>query len=625
MSVRALTFLATAAAVAGLANDAQAAPASPFRIDRVEKAPALDGVPGEWARELVRLGASVKGAASAADLSAKGAISYDDKSIYVAVDVSDDKLVGGEGGDRVDLVIAVQGAPQTISLFPGSPGKSAGKASTKGQPISGAKVVEAPRKGGWTLEASVPWSAVDGAATVRVGLKGGLFVADVDQSSVDAIVGSAGGTDAASLGPLLTTAEQSLADGLIKEKKLSSPSFALTANVAGDAMKERVLVLDRYLIVLGPTFRGGKEYYFADMSVAGTSLSVNKIESSDADGDGRDEIFLRKRFTKSGSKTTREVLHALSFGTSDTPGVVFQHEVGIQNAKGSVQNDVSFGTDGGKFAITVRPGSAKGLDQASYDEPVEISFDPLLLPWGAVESQTYKWKGKGLAKVAEKTRAKPAPEKPAMVGTAPPPPKPQPAPIDAGKVYALYKKDRGIQSAAKFDLSGDVAEGSQSERVVQHDKELAVFGPGFKGGTSYAFLSLAFANSSDITSVTLRDITGDQKSEIVVRGILRSKGPNKEDVEREVELVFRVTAEGIKRVFGAEVGRAIGANRVVGTIKYEAKKVVLAPGKAVGFTEKSYPFNQDNGPVGGLEPLLLPWSSTKSVTYAWSGTGFDKK
>ena len=53
--------------------------------------------------------------------------------------------------------------------------------------------------------------------------------------------------------------------------------------------------------------------------------------------------------------------------------------------------------------------------------------------------------------------------------------------------------------------------------------------------------------------------------------------------------------------------------------------VVLSAGKAVGFTKESYPFNQDTSAVGGLEPLLLPWSDTKTLRYKWTGSGFEKQ
>lgn len=607
------------------------AAAAPLRIDKLEKLPSLDGVPGEWPRELGKLGAT-RGTASAADLSGKAAVAYDGKDVYVAVDVNDDVFKGGPGGDRVELTLVVGSQETTVVLVPGLPGKSAGKATVGGVDVKGAKVVEAPRKGGWTLEAKVPWSAIAGASTLRVGLRGGVFVHDVDGAgSVEAVIGSHNTQQAASLPAILTTPEQALLDGLLKDKKLSAtPSFQGSANVVGDGMIERVMVFDRYLVVLGPTFRKGTEYYFADMSVSGSAMKVLGMETRDLDGDGRQDLIFRKRFTKSGSKTSRDVLQALSFGTADTPELVFIHEIGITNPKGSIVNEVGLSNENNTTVITIRPGSAKGLDEASYDEPREASFEGLLLPWGAVESQTYKWKGKGFAKAAEKTRPKPASAVPA---TPPPTEKPPatPPPPDTAKVYALYKKDRGISGNARFDLSGDLEGDAKIERVVVHDAkapELAVFGPGHKKGAGYSFTTLPFASGSDVKNVSLRDATGDKKAEIVVRGVLRAKGPKNEEVEREIELVYRVSADGVKRVFGAEVGRAIGKNKIIGSISYESQKgssfVVLSSGRAVGFTKDTYPFNQDTSAVGGLEPLLLPWSETKTLRYKWSGAGFAK-
>ncbi|MBK6515439.1 MAG: hypothetical protein IPG04_15315 [Polyangiaceae bacterium] len=56
-----------------------------------------------------------------------------------------------------------------------------------------------------------------------------------------------------------------------------------------------------------------------------------------------------------------------------------------------------------------------------------------------------------------------------------------------------------------------------------------------------------------------------------------------------------LTADGLKRVFAAEVSRAVGEKKVHGTISYEAGKVTLSSGKAVGFTQATYPFAQDAG------------------------------
>src|SRR5262249_19015757 len=155
---------AALAALASLAASEALADGTPLRADLVEpKAIKLDGVPKEWS-SLVSLTNAVKGRVGKPDIEARAALAYDANNIYVAADVTDDVLKGG-GGDRVELVLGFPGgATQEVELYPGDPGKSAGVAKTKdGSTISGARVVEAPRSGGWSLEASIPWSALSQA------------------------------------------------------------------------------------------------------------------------------------------------------------------------------------------------------------------------------------------------------------------------------------------------------------------------------------------------------------------------------------------------------------------------------------------------------------------------------
>lgn len=593
--------------------------------DKVDKAPNLDGVPGsDWPRELLKLSSAVRGSPSSSDLSAKGAIAYDDKNVYVAVEVTDDKLRGG--ADRVDLVIGVTTA-ETISLYPGQPGKTAGKATKAGSAVSNAKVVEAPSGNGWTLEASIPWSAI-GDGNTRVGLKAGVFVHDADDSdAVDATVGSASGTDLGSLGELRTTPEQALADGLVKDKSLGKPLFSFVDNVAGNGEKERVLVYDHYLVVLGSSFRGGTGYYFTDITAPSATLSILSLELKDADGDGRKDLVFKNRFTESG--VARDVLDVETFGTAETVSTLLKHEVGISNAKGSISNGFAFSADGTKLAIEFTPGSAKGLTADTYSEPTETSYDPLLLPWGLVDAQTYKIKGGVYAKASEKTHKGEAPKPTPETHTTPTstPPTTAPKRVLADAVYAAFKKDRKVAGSAKFDLVGDVDDDFNPERVALHDKDLVVFGSQFKSGTGYTYLTLPFDKASDITSLSMREVTGDKKFDILVRGVLHSKAPKEAgggDVDREVELVYRVVGGQLKRVFAAEVGRSMGGKRVTAQIRYQPGKIVVTPGEAKGWTEKDYPFNQDTTAVGGFEPLPLPWGGAGEATYTYTSDAFTK-
>ncbi len=125
-----------------------------------------------------------------------------------------------------------------------------------------------------------------------------------------------------------------------------------------------------------------------------------------------------------------------------------------------------------------------------------------------------------------------------------------------------------------------------------------------------------------------RDLTGDGKAEIVVRAVLHAKASKElggDVVDRHALFVYQVTEGGIRRVFAAETGRALKDSKIVGTVAFVPDKggvrIELRPGRAVGWTEKSYPFPVDTSPAGGLEPLLLPWSSSPRK-YAFDGSAF---
>ncbi|KYF56626.1 hypothetical protein BE08_42935 [Sorangium cellulosum] len=168
--------------------------------------------------------------------------------------------------------------------------------------------------------------------------------------------------------------------------------------------------------------------------------------------------------------------------------------------------------------------------------------------------------------------------------------------------------------------------------MLLHDRDIVVFGKGFRGGAGYAYMTLAqFASPADIRSVRALDLTGDGKAEIIVHGTVRAAAPKEAGggtVDRDVVLIFRIEGESIQRVFAAEIGRSIGDKKIVGELKFvrvgDKVGIDLAPGRAVEWTEQTYPFNQDRGPVGGFEPLLLPWGGAQPVRYVWNGSTFAR-
>jgi hypothetical protein len=262
-----------------------------------------------------------------------------------------------------------------------------------------------------------------------------------------------------------------------------------------------------------------------------------------------------------------------------------------------------------------------------------------LLPWESVASRTFKWQGNTFVKASEESqspkvkgggkkaapRSKPSEDAPAQ----PAPPRPPSGEELMDRVYALYRKDRGVSGGRpRFDFVSDVAGDSSPERVLIHDKDIVVFGKGFRSGTSYSFITIGVSDPKDILDVTARDLTGDGKAEIVVRAVMRAKASKAlggDTIDRHALLVYGIKDDRVVRVFAAETGRTLGKNQILGAVAFEkagkGMRIELRPGRAIGWTQSTYPFPEDTTTAGGLEPLPLPWSGNKR-SYRWSGSAY---
>jgi hypothetical protein len=197
----------------------------------------------------------------------------------------------------------------------------------------------------------------------------------------------------------------------------------------------------------------------------------------------------------------------------------------------------------------------------------------------------------------------------------------------------MYRNERGLGSAKpRFDFVTDVAGDSATERVLIHGKDIVVFGKGFRGGTTYAFITIGVADPKDVLDATARDLTGDGKAEIIVRGVLHAKASKAlggDVVDRHALFVYRVGDAALSRVFAAETGRALDGKRILGTVALtpgpRGLQIELRSGRALGWTEQTYPFPPDTTAAGGLEPLLLPWSGAEPRRYRFDGAAFSSE
>jgi len=611
----------------------------------------LDGVLGEWpARTPARI--EVKGAAGPNAFAV--AIQYDERLLYVAGDVTEDSFYRtsrfGDSEDHATLVLAFPSGgglvAYEIGLFAGKPGESVGEVKlTDGRArhgvIAGAKIVEAPAPAGkgYTFEATIPWATFPEARLVRVGLRATARYYVSDGSASPRAILATGPGDAAhpsSLAPLLSEAEQSMVDGVLAEKGLASqaPKVDLYADVAGDAMKERVSVWGNTLTICGPGYRGGKEYFYKDLGG-----DLVRLDTRDVTGRGKDDLVLRRRVTVEGS--TRDWFEVLSVLKGDEPTTTFGHEIAIAKDGKRVSNAVHITK--GQIDVSVEP--ASGWDPSSYREGPVDGIEPILLPWGPTKSASYRFDGAHFTKAHEEHQT-PAP------GAVPPPPPmlpsratepPTPPVVATGSVksgdvgaqlFSQYRRDQSVPADAKpkVDIRVHVDGDARSERVVLIGRDIVVLGPGFKGGSQYAFLTLSqFDSPSDIQDMTARDLTGDGAADLVVRGTRHvTAAGSSATLELDAIFVYQVKAGAIARVFAIETGRSQAGKRAQGLVQFVPAKdgrgfeIDVSPGRVTGWTEKTYPWSQDQPGSGVLEPLLLPWGGIRALRYGWNGSAFTR-
>lgn len=579
---------------------------------------------------------------------------YDDDGIWLGAEVAKDGAIArtlqfGPNEDCVSLIIGFpkngvgKGASDEVhevGIYAGVPGSSSGIVKFRAGPLAGktidnAKIVEAPRKpSGYSVEAFIPWSAFPQGKKVRAGLRGALRMYDGDGSSIRAIKATGAGSveSPSALGYLLIEPEQTLPQALASKKQtFKDATFDVSADLGGDAVNERALFLGRSLYVLGPGYKEGKQWLALDLGA-----DVVAVDTRDATGDGKQDLVLTTRAKSSG--VTREAVAIWSFlgaKGAEVPTRVFSHETLVESGSNALKDTITYGT-GKKPTITVAYEKAKGYTVDTYKEPIASDVDPILWPWGTVKERTFVWNGSAFLKdkeVAQKGTLPTAAMEPPTVKA--PNSEVLPAPSDlVAAAFKQYKKEKGLapDAISRFEASANVVPGKKG-RAALYGKDLVVA----TGDGGYAVITMSrFAIDKDVIEITAKDLTGDGRDDLIVRGILRAKltgGGTEKEVLREVMFIYAPKVQGsgvaLVQVLGVETSRAMGkelaeANFRIITAKGSTPgKIEIMKGSAKGFSKTNWPFAKEE-PSPGLDPLLLPWGSESSVTYTWNGEKFAR-
>ncbi len=601
----------------------------------------LDGVLKEWP---ARYAATQTLSGKTDGLGLAVAVQTDETKLYVGAEITDPSLTRtaqhGDGDDHVSLTLAFPAGRgglkgYEIGLFAGKPGESSGVVKwlagpSKGQEVAGAKIVESDVKGGFVLEAALPWSAFVEARTMRVGLRAAFRYHDGDGTRTRAVLGTGPGSvdHPGDLPALPTTAEQAVVDGLLGPKNLAgtAPRIDVFADVAGDERKERISVFGKFFTICGPGYRNGKQFFWRE--VAGELAS---FETRELTARGKDDMIVRRRIANNG--VTHELLEVWTVAEKgDEPVTIFTQEIAISDGAGKrkITNAVHLSAKG--IEVSVEP--AVGWDAGSFKEPT-AGEQGILLPWGTVRSRTFRLENGKFAKSGEVAQAASAAAASTSTSTSTSTrdmatPSVAKSTNLSHQVMDLYLKDQGVPAGTKprFDIEVHVDGDARPERVSLIGRDIVVLGPGFKSGSGYARISLTqFADDKDVSEMTARDVTGDGAAELVVRGVRHVTTPVGENVGVDCLFIYQVKGGAIARVFAIETGRELAGKRVQGLVQFVPAKggkgfdVDVRPGVARGWTDKTYPWPQDKS-GGALEPLLLPWGGIPSLRYAWNGTQF---
>ena len=598
----------------------------------------IDGIVDEWVVRWQPLDRTLKGS-EYRNGAAEASLGYDETHLYLALRIPDQNIAREKKpGHKQDHAVIYLAFPtrdggtttRTVRVYPGKPAKIAGTVRVDDRPVKGSRTVEAPNRQGFTMEARIPWSAFGEHAHTRIGLHAAIRYVDASApGKVTRIIATDAATAGRNLPPLRFAAENAVAAHAKKRGLSPVAGEARLAQIAAGKSLELVAAYGNTITAIGPDILAGRGMTYGELR--GTA---QRVEFRDMTGDGLDEVVAWSRSGTEGN--FRETFQVLQI-RSDRLVTLFEHETKVDTADGSVTNDVVF-SKADKAVVQIVASGAKGYDQSKPVPHDEDGAPRVLQPW-QFRSKTFRWDGNTFVVAAvDKTPPPPAPPRAVTAARKPTPPsKPKRADADEliTQVMARFRASEGLGSTPfRYDLSANLFGGADSERVVVAGTRLAVGGVDLNGGPGYAFVKVNAEYESDISKPSFFDVTGDNRAEVILRVTQRLSTTTGETATREIYLVYQVTRGGLRRLFGAEVSRTLGTARLKARVafkapneakgkktgKSESLELHVQPYKAKGWTESSYPFALTEDP--NIEPLLLPWESSKLRVYRFDGKTF---
>lgn len=357
------------------------------------------------------------------DLSLVVQSQVDEETLYLAIEVRDNQVVGPKGrkgGDRVEIWLdGGPAAKERLRMLEVSIGdiEAGGKPtarwghpkSLRGAPaglqLDGALRAPEGKTQGYFLEIGLPLSQISdpppGWEPVGIAVIARDWDYD-DPNEDEAAVATAPfdarkERDVATLGRLQLGDLPSQIEGFLRHKPAArkhAPQFAQWGDLGGDGRREYVAQLGPWLLLIGQGLGAG-QYYYYELPTPG-QLTPTGVELRDLTGDGLAEVIVRYEMSYADQGVTQEMM-AIFHYAQDRLLLSFQSETGNRGAGWSFQNQVKIKPGKGKRPATllVTRGKLQGsLEPAAYpdvDKDQVVDWDRALLPWQSDSKRTYTW------------------------------------------------------------------------------------------------------------------------------------------------------------------------------------------------------------------------------------------
>lgn len=330
-----------------------------------------------------------------ADLSFELFCNYDEKNLYLAINVRDEYFIRTRHVQGDDHVMIHLGGKLLIiypSNFHGVPGRMTWGKSGR---VKDVRMAEALQEKGYSVELGIPWGSIPVYHKGVSSFPGAVWVADSDSRAglkVQTIIGTA---PSAKQGQFSLGSAQADLASFLNDKKytLAHVRMKQSADVVGDKRLEQVLLVGKTIAIIGEDLPGGA-YFYLDLPVA-QAKDVQWLKLLDLNGDGKKELV--SRYTEKNQYGRRDLIVVFRFNASNQFVRAFAHEVLKGQGQQSITNRVTFqpyrrGPKKGLDIIFDKP-VAKGFTAANYQEEPATDCFPILLPWEDNLKQRFRFEG----------------------------------------------------------------------------------------------------------------------------------------------------------------------------------------------------------------------------------------